>query len=157
MIKSIVLITILIIAAIVDVKTMKIPNILILVGLIAGVILNILTIKLSDWILIVIGTIVILIFGFFRLLGMGDIKLWLVINLFEGLKFSAFSVFIASVLLVVVQSIKDPENFKLAFLATNQLATGQKVVVTDNSPKFAFSPYLLVAVCVLTIIRGLFF
>lgn len=77
-----VLLVILTIATIWDIRTKKIPNLLILSGLIGGF-LRMSSVNSVIWAIIFL--VILLLFSSLRLIGNGDIKLWMVISLFTGI------------------------------------------------------------------------
>lgn len=139
------LLLILVIATVSDIRTMTIPNELILVGLITGVFFS----PVSIWQKL-FGVAFLFFFGMLHLMGMGDIKLWMVILVYVGFSNSCFIVALGALLLILYAIWKHPEITKdisiffQYFFYTKKIGTIEK----EGSP---FAPFLLVA----TVLWGL--
>ena len=116
-------------AAITDLISRKIPNWLILIGLIGGIGINIyehLTIKETLFRLAII--VVILLLGTLRMLGMGDIKLWIVLTILIGGMYSSMIICIASILLVLFAIAKDGKKALVtAFVSASDVIINKKI------------------------------
>ncbi len=116
-------------AAITDLISRKIPNWLILIGLIGGIGINIyehLTIKEALFRLAII--VVILLLGTLRMLGMGDIKLWIVLTILIGGMYSSMIICIASILLVLFAIAKDGKKALVtAFVSASDVIINKKI------------------------------
>lgn len=98
------LIIVLLIAAICDIKYKKIPNWLICIGLTIGLI--------SPWTMCsykekIFSIVLIFFVGMWKLMGMGDIKLWTVMAMYIGLIKSCYVMGVAAFLLIFHQLIKN--------------------------------------------------
>ena len=101
------LLLVLAIASACDIKTRKIPNGLILTGLVTGVLFSPVGILTK-----LFGVFFLFFFGMLHLMGMGDIKLWMVILLYLGFANSCFIVATAALLLILYAIWKNPSITK---------------------------------------------
>ncbi len=94
-------------ASIEDIRTMKIPNRIVLMGAIAGIFIT----ALSDGRMALASSALELFFIFFfgtlGIMGMGDIKLWMMVTTFLPLKYSAAGVSIGAAFLIAYGLIRD--------------------------------------------------
>ncbi len=121
---------IIICAAVFDKLYKKIPNALILAGIIGGILFNfiIYPITLKEHIIRVVFLLIIFIFGMLRWLGGGDIKLWMTLDILIGAVFSSMSVAIASVLLIISALLLNfKENAPAVFISVNQIMMDRKL------------------------------
>ena len=132
------------IAAIKDYKTNKIPNYIFIVGLLSALIFDLFLspIPLKNIFIKGMWLVVIFLFGALRLLGIGDIKLWMVISSYIGFVKSAVVIFLSSFLLIIVNVIKDRENFKLVFLTFSQIINKQEIKIVEQKA-YPLAPYIL--------------
>lgn len=134
------------IAAIKDYKTNKIPNYIFIVGLLSALIFDLFLnpIPLKNIFIKGMWLVVIFLFGALRLLGIGDIKLWMVISSYIGFVKSAVVIFLSSFLLIIVNVIKDRENFKLVFLTFSQIINKQEIKIVEQKA-YPLAPYILLS------------
>lgn len=149
---------IVLIAAVFDCKTKKIPNCLILAGLITGVIMNIVyKATLTDIFVKIAVMIIILIFGSFRLLGMGDIKLWLVMTLLIGGIYSSVIICSGSIILIIYAVIKDKgEAFKMVFISAYDAVSNKRVnkdIKEIGGKGYPLAVFLIMPTAVITIVK----
>lgn len=132
------------VAAIKDYKTNKIPNYIFFIGLISALIFDLFLnpILFTDILVKGMWLVVIFLFGAFRLLGIGDIKLWMVIASYIGFIRSALVISLSSFLLIIVNVIKDRENFKLVFLTFSQIINKQEIKIVEQKA-YPLAPYIL--------------
>lgn len=149
---------IVLIAAVFDCKTKKIPNWLILAGLITGILMNIVyKATLTDIFVKIAVMVVILIFGSFRLLGMGDIKLWLVMTLLIGGIYSSVIICSGSILLIIYAIIKDKgEAFRTVFISAYDTVSNKRInkdIKEISSKGYPLAVFLIIPTVVITIVK----
>lgn len=145
------------VAAGIDLKTKKIPNLLICVGALTAVcfIVFIEHLGSAEAVIRIVSVIILFFFGMLRLIGLGDIKLWMVITLFIGILRSSIIIAAASLLLVIWQNIvNNKEARRLTFLAFYQLKIEKKIVIYEQK-KHAFAPYVAVATTIMFLLEVL--
>lgn len=112
--KIIILFILLIIATIKDVKMYQVPNTIIALGLISGLICNLINFGMEGitvWCLGIITPLILLIVFFaLRMIGAGDVKLFMVIGGFIGYILVLKSIFIALILGAIMSVIKIYKN-----------------------------------------------
>lgn len=93
-------------ASVYDIRTHRIPNLLILAGGIVGILIMIINgnINISGTLL---ELLCLFVFSFFNLMGMGDVKFWMMITIFIPLRYSAFGVAAGAAILIVYGLIKE--------------------------------------------------
>lgn len=139
---------ILVIAAIWDYFYRKIPNWLICLGLIIGWLFS--TCSIPERILSLLALFII---GMFRLMGMGDIKLWMVIALFLGFIDSCYLMGLAALLLILHQFIKNWKNtMNILTISLKDFWLTKKIRIFDQI-SYAFSPYILISFVILQVIN----
>lgn len=139
---------ILVIAAIWDYFYRKIPNWLICLGLIIGWLFS--TCSISERILSLLALFII---GMFGLMGMGDIKLWIVIALFLGFIDSCYLMGLAALLLILHQFIKNWKNtMNILTISLKDFWLTKKIRIFDQI-SYAFSPYILISFVILQVIN----
>ena len=125
------LLLVLAIASACDIKTRKIPNGLILTGLVTGVLFSPVGILTK-----LFGVLFLFFFGMLHLMGMGDIKLWMVILLYLGFANSCFIVATAALLLILYAIWKNPS-------ITKDISVYTKKIGSIEEDGFPFAPFLL--------------
>lgn len=139
---------ILVIAAIWDYFYRKIPNWLICHGLIIGWLFS--TCSIPERILSLLALFII---GMFGLMGMGDIKLWIVIALFLGFIDSCYLMGLAALLLILHQFIKNWKNtMNILTISLKDFWLTKKIRIFDQI-SYAFSPYILISFVILQVIN----
>lgn len=139
---------ILVIAAIWDYFYRKIPNWLICLGLIIGWLFS--TCSIPERILSLLALFII---GMFGLMGMGDIKLWMVIALFLGFIDSCYLMGLAALLLILHQFIKNWKNtMNILTISLKDFWLTKKIRIFDQI-SYAFSPYILISFVILQVIN----
>ena len=140
-------------AAVIDYRSMKIPNMIFFIGMTSFVIFDFYLVPLTiEEILYKVFWIVFLFFfGMLHLIGMGDIKLWMVLTAYLGIVKSSLIICFASILLIIVQFVTNKQSRGLIFLLVSQFMTKQKIKIVEQK-SYAFAPYiaaLTIAVCIL--------
>ena len=139
---------ILVIAAIWDYFYRKIPNWLICLGLIIGWLFS--TCSIPERILSLLALFII---GMFGLMGMGDIKLWMVIALYLGFIDSCYLMGLAALLLILHQFIKNWKNtMNILTISLKDFWLTKKIRIFDQI-SYAFSPYILISFVILQVIN----
>lgn len=142
MIKIIMLPVLFILASISDIKTQKIPNALFIMGVLSGIIFDVMYPRqITDMVASYGGMIVIFLIGSFRLIGMGDIKMWMVLTIYEGITKSSCIFLLATLFFIVVQLLMNPKNLKLMISGIYQAVKYKKIKITNHN-KYAFIPYV---------------
>ena len=144
----IILLSILIIASICDIRTQKIPNILILIGLILGFLqLR----NAGEWIIGAFFIILLFFFSITGLIGNGDIKLWMVVSLFTGVLNSCFLM----VLAIICFMIYGLFRYKKAAMRTyidSLLLLQTKQPLKKDGIKIPFAPFMLCGYLILCLL-----
>lgn len=142
MIKIIMLPVLFILASISDIKTQKIPNALFIMGILSGIIFDVMYPRqITDMVASYGGMIVIFLIGSFRLIGMGDIKMWMVLTVYEGITKSSCIFLLATLFFIVVQLLINPQNLKLMLSGIYQAVKYKKIEITNHN-KYEFIPYV---------------
>ena len=93
------------------------------------------------------------IIGMFGLMGMGDIKLWIVIALFLGFIDSCYLMGLAALLLILHQFIKNWKNtMNILTISLKDFWLTKKIRIFDQI-SYAFSPYILISFVILQVIN----
>lgn len=136
--------------AIFDKTTKKIPNWLILIGMVSGLVFNILIkpISIKEWVIRGIFLIIIFLFGMRRLIGGGDIKLWMTLNILIGAVYSSLSLAIGSVIIIIVALFTDFKgNAPTVFLSLNNIAITKRInTVIATSKGYPLGFYVMIPV-----------
>lgn len=150
------LIVFVMIASAEDLQTRKIPNILILYGILVSLLFDVCLYPQSLQIILLktMSLILIFFFGMFRLLGLGDIKLWMVITCFLGIIQSSLIICISAVLLILWQFITNRSTRGLIFLFVMQTIQRQKLKLIEQNG-YAFAPYIAIVTTVFCILNML--
>ena len=139
---------ILVIAAIWDYLYQKIPNWLICIGLIIGLISSPYSIFER-----VLSLFILFIIGMFGLMGLGDIKLWMVMAMFLGFIKSCYVIGLAALLLILHQFIKNWKNtMNILTISLKDFWLTKKIRIFDQI-SYAFSPYILISFVILQVIN----
>lgn len=142
MVTSILLIGILGIATFYDLREHRIPNLLLAYGVLFGFLSSQSFIELF-W--KTIAFIFLYFFGMLRLMGMGDLKLWMFLNSFVGFQDSCWIIVIAALLLILFGGIKNRTETVLIFrhiLISIQLRKKPEII---EQTTYAFAPFVLAA------------
>ena len=139
---------ILVIAAIWDYLYQKIPNWLICIGLIIGWISSPYSIFER-----VLSLFILFIIGMFGLMGLGDIKLWMVMAMFLGFIKSCNVIGLAALLLILHQFIKNWKNtMNILTISLKDFWLTKKIRIFDQI-SYAFSPYIFISFVILQVIN----
>lgn len=143
LLKTACLMILLIWASIADVRTKKIPNVIFYIGMASSILFDIFLYQRSTKELLIsyAGAFLVFLFGSFRLLGLGDIKIWMVITAYYGIITSSLIICMASALLIIVAVIKDKSRVKAVLLGIFQVINRQKIVLAKQEA-YAFIPYV---------------
>ena len=98
MLKWLILFIILLISSYYDIREKRIPNELIVIGLVVGFLLQK---SLFDVFLQICVLILLFFIGMLKIMGMGDLKLWMVISCYTGFADSFIIIAVAAALLMV--------------------------------------------------------
>jgi len=143
-------------AALIDFKTMKIPNWLILIGLIGGIGIGIYDhLSIKEWLMRVAVIICIFALGYLRMLGMGDIKLWIVLTLLLGGIWSSLIICISSVLLIVYAVSKDKKNITTVFVSANDVLMNKKInkdIMEINKKGYPLAVFMVIPTLIITVL-----
>ena len=158
MIRFIVLIIITACATINDIMTKKIKNIIPVLGIIAGIILNIITKEINLFYSIILACAYFFflfflprIFGIKEFLGAGDVKIYMMISFLMGWKFSIYtfiySIFLGTIFLMLLnfKRIKSIYNNIFLFFSLKNKSIINEVKEKTN----IFTPYILMG-CILS-------
>lgn len=147
---TLILFAILISAATADVLTMKIPNII----TIPAIFLGLMSVKdYADLIFKIIAIVVIAIIGYTRIMGMGDLKLWMATATFIGLLDSIYAIGIASALFIIILLLFDYKaTIKTMRIFKNQILYQQKIKKFDQKA-YPFGPFMALGVIIMVIWR----
>lgn len=137
-------------AALSDIKTMKIPNRLILIGLVLGF-LYMPSIKGILFKLLYLG--ILFIFGMFGMLGYGDIKLWMVIAVFLGLFQSTIIIIIAAIISMIYSLFKWRKTTITHFLNFWWQMRIYKDYQGSSEIYIPFAPFMLVSFLLFFLIK----
>ena len=130
---------ILLIATVYDLKYRIIPNWLLCIGGIIGLLSPRTMCSYTEKIICIV---VIFIIGMFHLMGMGDVKLWTVMAMYIGLIKSVCIMGIAAVFLILFQLLRNrKETAKVLRISINDLLLTKKIHYFEQDT-FPFSPYI---------------
>ena len=140
----------LIVVAVIDAKTSKIPNKIVIPVLIFGL----LGAKDIVDLLFKIGSVfLILIIGYTRIMGMGDLKLWMCMAVYIGLLDSIYAIGIAAAVFVLYYLIAEhKETVKTLKLFKNQILYEKKIVKFEQK-SYPFGPFMAIGSFVIMIWR----
>ena len=144
-------------AGITDKKINKIPNFLILIGFIIGFLFNFFIDKLSlyDNCLRLIVCIIIFFVGMLRILGGGDIKLWMVLNILIGSIESAIAIMTASVLIILFAVFSDKNNMLKVYVSLLKAKNKDFSVEKgkENEKGYPLALFLIIPVVTISILK----
>jgi len=147
------------IASYTDIKYMKIPNILFYIGIILCLLFDFIFIPISykEIIAKAVFIIILFFFGSLKLMGIGDIKLWMVITGILGIKESCLIIITALLMFIIYGLINDySNNIKIVILSIIQFANKEKAQI-DNQKAYPFAPFMAIPtilVCIVEIIKN---
>lgn len=142
MLKWLILFIILLISSYYDIREKRIPNELIVIGLVVGFLLQK---SLFDVFLQICVLILLFFIGMLKIMGMGDLKLWMVISYYTGFADSFIIIAVAAALLMVYAWFK---NRKESVLILNHIKFS---ILLKERPKnieqtaYSFAPFILLA------------
>ena len=152
-IQTLVALTVLILAAIWDVKNRRIPNAVTLPAILLGLILTA-AFDLKAIPLTFIALILLFFFGALNLMGQGDVKLIMTLTAICSLSVALLSTGIAAILLVAIQLLLHPNetvrNIKNSF---GVLFTMDFKRIDNKGRSVPFAPYILAGFVCLTLCR----
>lgn len=142
LLRSAVLLSICLLAAVCDIKSGKIPNTVTFSGIVLGLLFHF---SFDEWIRIFAGLVFIFFFGMLGLMGMGDIKLWMAIMSLSGFSDSCFIIAGAAALFIIYQLVKDhKKTVQICRLTVESLFTNRKIIRFEQKG-YPFAPYVLVS------------
>lgn len=142
MLKWLILFIILLISSYYDIREKRIPNELIVIGLVVGFLFQK---SLFDVFLQICVLILLFFIGMLKIMGMGDLKLWMVISCYTGFADSFIIIVVAAALLMVYAWFK---NRKESVLILNHIKFS---ILLKERPKiieqtaYSFAPFILLA------------
>ncbi len=140
MFRYFVILVVIAVAAWIDYKTGKIPNWLCITGVVLAIIFRHTPLAIF-W--MAISIVFLFFFGMLHLIGMGDIKLWMVLSCFLGFWPSCLVMLISEIIFIFRRIMGDAKHssFVIKTLFT-QLRLRSFTVMDDRS--YAFAPYLFI-------------
>ena len=142
MVTSILLIGILGIATFYDLREHRIPNLLVAYGVLFGFLSSQ---SFIDLFWKTIAFIFLYFFGMLRLMGLGDLKLWIVISSFVGFKDSCWIMVVAAILLILYGWIRNRTETEIIFRhLLISLESHNRPELIDQTA-YAFAPFVLAA------------
>jgi Flp pilus assembly protein protease CpaA len=142
MIRISVFITLLLLCVFYDISERKIPNTLLGAGILMGLLSSQ---SLMELFWKILAIFFLFFFGMLRLMGMGDLKLWMFLNSFVGFQDSCWIIIIAALLLILFGGIKNRTETVLIFrhiLISIQLRKKPEII---EQTTYAFAPFVLAA------------
>lgn len=133
-------------AALFDIKTRKIPNELFCIGIISGFLLF-----PQGMLGKVLGLLFVFGFGYLRLMGMGDIKLWMVIIMFTGFTLSCFIIAGAALLFILYSVCKNPAIVRDIHALFQHFILAHKIGNIDEKG-MPFAPFILISALILKVV-----
>lgn len=153
-ISIVMLLSLLLIASCYDKKTMKIPNWISLTGIITGICL---CTSINQVGYRFIAIVFIFFFGMLGLMGMGDLKLWMMISTLIGFTESCFIVAGAALMLLIHQLIRDRKRASQTIcLSITSFIYNRKIIEFEQTV-YPFAPYLMfscILYCVYYVSKG---
>lgn len=154
LIKDIIIFIILLIASVSDIRTKKVPNILFIIGIITWLCLDIFLFP-AGFKTIIVKIVVLLawfLFGIFRLMGFGDLKMMMVISAIRGIFPSLMTLLFGCIIFLSWRIIrdKDSRDYLLHFIKKNNEQQYKSI-------KYAFMPFITIGflmIMVCTYISG---
>lgn len=149
-------------AAITDIKFGKIPNLLLLIGVIIGLLNNFIfnPLPVPEHILRTLICIIVFFVGSLHLLGMGDIKLWMTETILLGAMKSTLIVLFAGILSVIVTVTRDKSAFRTLMATTVDMMQNKslrKEVIEMDKRTYPFAFFMmfpLFGVCIYDVIKA---
>lgn len=136
---NVIFLTIMGCVAFIDVKTMKIPNAIVIPFLITGLLSFT---DITDLVFKAGSVLFILIIGYTRIMGMGDLKLWMCMAVFMGLLDSIYAIGIAALLFIIFCLVTDyKSSIKTMWLLKNQILYERKIKKFDQKA-YPFGPFM---------------
>mgnify|MGYP003369799411 CR=1 FL=1 len=142
MIRISVFITLLLLCVFYDISERKIPNTLLGAGILMGLLSSQ---SLMELFWKILAIFFLFFFGMLRLMGMGDLKLWMFLNSFVGFQDSCWIIIIAALLLILFGGVKNRTETVLIFrhiLISIQLRKKPEII---EQTTYAFAPFVLAA------------
>lgn len=134
------LLTIVACAAGSDIVTHKIPNELIVLGLICGFWMGFTNWSQFGWKWL--GIFVVFGLGSMGLMGLGDIKLWMVLVAFLGFKRTLLPIGGAAILFIVYVILKDRTEFTRIFKEMGKQTIIRQYQLIPNQQSYPFAPFI---------------
>lgn len=136
---------IVLLASIYDHKKKRIPNLLIVIGFLSSIMFDLYFYPISskDIFIKIIGICVLFFFGMLRLMGLGDIKLWMVITAYWGIIISSAIITGASLLLIIHRCLFNEKEKELVYLSVWQIMHYKKLNIIPQR-EYPFAPYIFV-------------
>ena len=148
--KIIILISLLIAASYTDIKYRKIPNELVIVGTVIGLIL---IGSLKAFFIQIFIFLFLFMLSALHIMGAGDIKLWMMITVYTGFYQSCIIMSVAALLLCFYAFVLSNREARLIlrhmFLS---LRTRTKPIIIEQT-QYAFAPFICASAILWTIIR----
>lgn len=144
-ISIVMLLSLLLIASCYDKKTMKIPNWISLTGIITGICL---CTSINQVGYRCIAIVFIFFFGMLGLMGMGDLKLWMMISTLIGFTESCFIVAGAALILLIHQMIRNRKKASQTIRLTIFSFIYNRKIIEFEQTGYPFAPYLMFS-CIL--------
>lgn len=140
--KCMICLIILLIATIWDVECRRIPNPLMVIGIVIGL--------FSDWSLYaffckILSLFLIFCIGYFRIMGMGDLKLWMVITSFVGLESSIIILGFAAFYLCIYAFLKNTKEARLILKHLYYAFQTRQIPLTVEQTGYPFAPFLFLS------------
>lgn len=151
-IKTILAVCLCFIAAVFDWKSRKIPNTLTFGAMILGLLMSA---SLKEVLWKVIGLAFLFLLGYLRLMGLGDLKLWMALSTLIGFLPSTYCIGLGALLLIIHGFIEDPKSSMdiVRIMFTELYYTGKFTKLEQK--KYAFAPYIFVGLLIyLTFVYG---
>lgn len=149
-IRTVFLLAVLLLAAITDTKYGKIPNKLVFAGMVIGLLFSP---SLSALLFKILGIVFLYFFGMLRLMGFGDIKLWMVIVSFSGFLPSCWIVLIGSLLLIGYVMVKNTKEADSIIRITVWQAVHLRKFTRPEQTGYPFAPFLFTGAAIYLLIQ----
>lgn len=142
MVKNIVLVLLLFICSIYDLKERRIPNDILGVGILFGFLSSG---SLIEILWKIVALLFLFFFGMLRIMGMGDLKLWMFLSTYVGFMDSFVIMVAAAILLILYGWLKNKKETTLIFRhLLISFKTKRKPQVIEQT-SYAFAPFILTA------------
>lgn len=136
----IVLFIILGIASWFDLKEHRIPNELVMIGIVSGIACSY---SLSEVFGKALSLLVLFAIGAFRLMGAGDIKLWMVISCYTGLGKSCIIICLAAIYLIFYGFLRNRQEFGLILKHLLFSFRQMRKPILIEQEAYPFAPFML--------------